>query len=548
MLAHRARADQDVVDAAVLGAQVHVQVGPGRAGEAGERARSAVGLDVFRVKFNPERQELVFLRGACTRYLGADDLAGVHVIREQVEDLKCQLLGNGRHVARTVHHTVANEIVFGRGVGQEDLRVLDVVRDRFRHVFVGVDAVGVGRHEFGGLGGGPAAFGIRVHKPAAQLNPVVLQFVAEGVLPQEVRLLVQDQTVHVRQQRGVERRAHELDGLHADPRNGRGKGVVGVLLACDAAHQVGQAFLLVHAAGVLLHHGEDLHLFPRFEILEVARRFAHQRLQFRAGLQEGQAVALVRHLRHDVGVLTKVGHQIQQGGVQATREVPAFHAVEVDHQGRGVGEHVLGEGHKVDAFFRGDGDVLLKHAGRLGPHGADFGLFPQAGGLEGQFLQGLPQFESVLWGPNFVVVLQHNPVFEVQLTRREVVRHGHRIAQHHNDRLVAWHKFGRVAGVALVVVPREREIVSAIQRRHVHVDGAATFSEDGPRSVHRVARHVDPGDPLALGQVKGNDHRLAGSGHRLLQKVLHVLLNRGVGHVAFGQAEEVQFEGGLGKP
>ena len=357
---------------------------------------------------------------------------------------------------------------------------------------------------------------------------------------------MQNQAVHVRQQRGVEGRAHELDGLHADPRNGWSKGVVWVLLACDAAHQVGQAFLLVHAAGVLLHHGEDFHLFPRLKVLEVACRFAHQGLQLRAGLQEGQAVALVRHLRHDAGVLTKVGHHIQQGGVQPAREVPAFHAVEVDHQGRCVSEHVLGERHKVDALFCGDGDVLLQHAGRLGPHCADFGFFPQAGGFEGQFFQGLPQFEGVLRGPNLVVVLQHNPVFEIQLTRREVVRHGHRIAQHHNDRLVAGYKFSRVAGVALVVVPGEREIVSTIQGRHVHVDGAATLPKHGPRSVHRVAWHVDPGDPLALGQVKGNDHRFAGSGHRLLQKVLHVLLDRGMGHVAFGQAEEVQFEGGLG--
>ena len=293
---------------------------------------------------------------------------------------------------------------------------------------------------------------------------------------------MEDQAVDVVDGEVAEAAFHPLDGLDARPRDGRRGGVVGVLLAVDPADQLTQAILLAQALRELLKHAHDLELLPSRERLEVGLGLAHQGLQFGAGLHELYAISLIGNLGDQPAVSALIGQVGEECLEQpAGKELPLV-PIEVDHEGFGVGEGVLGHGHHFRAGDGLDHVVSVEHVVRQPPHCHHRGavLVRVDAGI-GEGADGLVQLEGIVRSPDELVIIEDEPVLLEQGLGAESVRHGVGLAEHIDDRRVCRHELGGVSGNAAVLLPAE-DVGGAVSGEGRHIKGEGRI----PDKVHHL--------------------------------------------------------------
>ena len=116
VLVERQGAGEHGVTRSIDRAEPHVENGADRAHEADLSTRCAVLGRIVAVQRDGQGELLVVRRVANDLDVRAHNLAGIGVVREEVEDLEGQFLRDHRHIAGTVHDPVSDEIVLGRCV------------------------------------------------------------------------------------------------------------------------------------------------------------------------------------------------------------------------------------------------------------------------------------------------------------------------------------------------------------------------------------------------------------------------------------------------
>ena len=221
----------------------------------------------------------------------------------------------------------------------------------------------VARHELGLPGRGPAARAAGVPVPAAKRNPVFLQLLIEDMRPEKVRLLMENEAVHVLDGPRQERQVHELGVALVHPGDGRRRRVQGIRRAVEPANEGVEALYPVQALWHLLEHIDELDNLLRMEGLEPARRLS-RRLRGQRGVvvhARRQPVALPEYFLVRALVPAVVGHVAHQRVVQPLREPNAPLAVNRRDARGGVDKGRLRH-HDITAAVRmaGNLDVVVE--------------------------------------------------------------------------------------------------------------------------------------------------------------------------------------------